>query len=198
MSRNTTVLILAAALAAQAAQAAPVKTAVFAGGCFWSIEKAFEATPGVVSAVSGYAGGTQANPSYEDHEGYVEAVRVTYDPDKVSYGQLVSKLFHSIDPTDAGGQICDRGPSYQSAIFVGDDAERRGAEAGKAAVARQIGAPVATEIRDAGRFWPAEAYHQDFAKKNPARYELYRVGCGRDGRIKAVWGHLSADRAAGG
>lgn len=171
-----------------AAPAAQLKTAVFAGGCFWSIEKAMEHAPGVVDAVSGYSGGNSTNPTYENHEGHLEAVRVRYDPSKVSYAQLVDYFFHNIDPTDPRGQICDFGPSYRTAVFVGNDAERKAAETVKAEVQKQLNVPVATVVRSAAPFYMAEAYHQDFAKKNPARYEGYRLGCGRDRALKVVWG----------
>ncbi len=170
------------------APAAQAATAVFAGGCFWSTEKAMESLPGVTSAVSGYAGGALQNPTYENHRGHLEAVKVTYDPAKISYAKLVEGFFHHIDPTDAGGQICDRGPSYTTAVFVEGGAETATAQAVKAQVAKTLGKPVATRILTGGRFWPAEAYHQDYARKNPANYNAYRIGCGRDRALKAVWG----------
>lgn len=191
-------LAAAAVLGASASPAASTRTAVFAGGCFWSVEHELASLPGVVDAVSGYAGGTSANPTYQNHEGHLEAVRVTYDPARISYAQLVDGFFHRIDPTDAGGQICDRGPSYRTAVFTSGEGERAAAEQVKAKVAKQLGKPVATQIRGAARFWKAEAYHQDFAKKNPGRYRLYRVGCGRDARLKAVWGARYAGHAAAG
>jgi peptide-methionine (S)-S-oxide reductase len=175
-------------LIAPAASGAATKTAVFAGGCFWSVEKFFEGKPGVVSAVSGYAGGTSRNPTYENHEGHLEAVRVTYDPAKVSYAQLVDHFFHNIDPTDPNGQICDKGPAYRTAIFAGTAEERKIAEQAKMKVGGELKAKVATQIRNAAPFWNAEGYHQDFAKKNPAQYERYRIGCGRDPWLKKVWG----------
>jgi peptide-methionine (S)-S-oxide reductase len=171
-----------------AAEAAPTKTAVFAGGCFWSMEKAFEAAPGVVNAVSGYSGGTSANPSYENHEGHLESVRVTYDPARISYAQLVDYFYHHIDPTDPSGQICDKGPSYRTAVFVTSAQERQVADAERAKVEKQLGAKVTVTTRNASPFWMAEAYHQDFAKKNPIRYEQYRIGCGRDRALRVVWG----------
>ncbi len=182
--------IAAAALfAGSAAPAAGgLQTAVFAGGCFWSVEKFFEAKPGVVSAVSGYAGGSRPNPTYENHTGYLEAVKVTYDPSKVTYAQLVDHFFHNIDPTDPDGQICDKGPSYMTAVFTANEAERQAAEAAKASVQKQLGARVATVVRPSGLFYNAEGYHQDFAKKNPQRYEAYRIGCGRDRVLRVVWG----------
>jgi peptide-methionine (S)-S-oxide reductase len=177
-----------ALLAAQAAPAAAaLKTAVFAGGCFWSAEHDIEHTPGVAKVVVGYAGGSSSHPTYGDHEGYLESIQVAYDPAKISYPQLVDAFFHHIDPTDANGQICDRGPSYRTAVFAGSPDERAQAEAVKAKVAQALGKPVATRILHAATFWPAEAYHQDYARKNPVSYTAYRVGCGRDARLKAVW-----------
>lgn len=189
---STRLIVAACAFTLLAAQAAPaaaaLKTAVFAGGCFWSAEHAMEHTPGVTDVVSGYAGGTSSNPTYDAHDGHLEAVRVTYDPAKVSYPQLVEAFFRNIDPTDPTGQFCDKGPSYRTAVFVGSPQERAEAEAVKANVAKILDKPVATQVRPARRFWPAEAYHQDYARKNPASYGAYRIGCRRDARLKAVWG----------
>lgn len=187
--RTLTAAALALSLAGGSAGAAgALKTAVFAGGCFWSMEKGFEETPGVVSAVSGYSGGTKTNPTYEDHEGHLESVKVTYDPSKISYAQLVDAYYHHIDPTDPYGQICDRGPSYKLAVFTSTAEERQVAEAAKAKYGKQLGAPITVATRNAAPFWQAEAYHQDFAKKNPTHYERYRIGCGRDRVLKVVWG----------
>ena len=189
MIRRLMIVTLAAAGVAGAAWAAsPYKTAVFAGGCFWSAEHDIEHTPGVKDVVVGYAGGTRKNPTYDNHEGHLEAIRVTYDPARISYPQLVDAFFHHIDPTDPAGQICDYGPSYRTAVFVSDPAERSAAEQVKAQVAKILKKPVATEIRPAATFWPAEGYHQDYARKNPLNYNAYRVGCGRDAKLKAVWG----------
>jgi peptide-methionine (S)-S-oxide reductase len=182
----------AGVLAASAAPAAEaLKTAVFAGGCFWSAEHDIEHTPGVKAVVVGYAGGTRPNPSYENHEGYLEAVKVTYDPAQISYPQLVDAFFHHIDPTDPGGQICDQGPTYRTAVFVASPQEKEQAEAVKAKVAAALKKPVATSVLPAGTFWMGEGYHQDYARKNPASYMAYRIGCGRDARLKAVWGARS-------
>jgi peptide-methionine (S)-S-oxide reductase len=175
-------------IATTAMAAAGNKTAVFAGGWFWSMEKAFEAAPGVVDAVSGYSGGTSRNPTYEHHEGHMESVRVTYDPSKISYAQLVDYYYHHIDPTDPSGQICDKGPSYRTAVFVTNDAERKVADAERAKVEKALGAKVTVQTRNAAPFWMAEGYHQDFAKKNPVHYEQYRIGCGRDRVLRVVWG----------
>lgn len=180
------VVALAAGLATSASAAS--KTAVFAGGCFWSVEKFFEATPGVTKAVSGYSGGSTANPTYENHKGHLEAVKVTYDPAKVTYAQLVEKFYRNIDPTDPNGQFCDKGASYKTAVFVANATERQIAEAEKAKVAKLLGAKVTVVTRNAAPFWNAEPYHQDYAKKNPAHYERYRIGCRRDQTLRVVWG----------
>jgi peptide-methionine (S)-S-oxide reductase len=177
--------------AAQPARA-EAATAVFAGGCFWCTEADFEKLPGVLSAVSGYTGGRVANPTYEqvsaDRTGHYEAVRIAYDPRRISYGQLVRHFFRTVDPLDAGGQFCDRGSSYRSAVFAGSEEERRIAEAARGEAARALRAKVATPVLAAARFWPAEAYHQDYYKRNPVRYKYYRYRCGRDARLKALWG----------
>lgn len=173
-----------------------LSTAVFAGGCFWCVESDFDKVDGVVSTISGYTGGHVANPTYKQvsHEdtGHYEAVKVTYDPDKVTYGELVHYYFRHVDPTDADGQFCDRGESYRTAIFVNSDAERAVAteEAGDAATV--LGKPVVTNIADAATFWPAEGYHQDYYQKNPLKYRYYRSACGRDARVKALWGSETA------
>jgi peptide-methionine (S)-S-oxide reductase len=180
--------LFAPAALAQPKPAAP-QEAIFAGGCFWCVEHDFAKIPGVLDAVSGYTGGDRLNPTYENHEGFYEAVRVRFDPAKVSYPQLVEKFWRLVDPTDSGGQFCDRGDSYRTAIFV-SPAQAPIAEASKAALAKNgaLKQPVVTPILPAKRFWIAEDYHQDYAKKNPIRYNFYRNGCGRDARIRAVWG----------
>lgn len=179
---------LAATLLASAAPAAATKTAVFAGGCFWTVEKFFEETPGVTNAVSGYAGGSSTSPTYENHAGHLESVKVTYDPSKVSYAQLVDVFYHHIDPTDPSGQVCDKGPSYRTAIFAGSAQERAIADAAKAKYEKQLGAKITVTTRNAAPFYNAEAYHQDFYKKNPTHYARYREGCGRDRVLKVIWG----------
>lgn len=168
------------------------EVAVFAGGCFWSTEHNFEAMPGVVSAVSGFAGGRVANPTYEQvvagGTGHLEAVQVTFDPGRITYRQLVDRFWRTIDPTDARGQFCDRGASYGTAVFA-TAAQRPAAESSRRAAAAIIGAErFVTPVRDAARFWPAEAYHQDFARRNPVRYGGYSRFCGREARLRAVWG----------
>ena len=184
-----------ASTSAQAPSASPkagrVATAIFAGGCFWCTESDFDHIPGVVATVSGYSGGRVANPTYEQVSaggtGHIEAVRVAYNPARVSYATLIDRFFRTIDPLDAGGQFCDRGDQYRSAIFVRNGEERRIAEAAKARVERQLGRRVATLILPARNFYPAEGYHQDYYRKNPLRYRFYRWNCGRDQRIQAVW-----------
>jgi peptide-methionine (S)-S-oxide reductase len=164
-----------------------MKTASYAGGCFWTMEHDMEPIPGVVDVVSGYEGGKAANPSYENHEGFLETVRVTYDPRKISYPQLTARYLRITDPTDSGGAFCDRGPSYAPAIFVADAGERVAALAAIKAAQPHVKAPIVTKVLPATTFYKAEGYHQDYAKKNPVSYRLYRAGCGKDRAIKAVW-----------
>ena len=170
-----------------------LSTAVFAGGCFWCVEADFDKLDGVVSTVSGYTGGTVAKPTYKQvsHEktGHYEAVKVTYDPDKVSYADLVDYYFHHIDPTDAGGQFVDRGAQYQTAIFFHDDRQRAAAESSKLALSRsgRFCKPIATQILPMKTFFPAEDYHQQYYKKNPLRYKFYRANSGRDQFLKKIW-----------
>jgi peptide-methionine (S)-S-oxide reductase len=188
---KTPIKIAAAAVCAllmsSSAVAGPLRTAVFAGGCFWSMEHDMEPIPGVVKVVVGYAGGTAPNPNYGNHKGYLEAVRVTYDAGRISYPQLVARYLRVTDPTDAGGAACDRGPSYRPAIFVADSGERQAAIAAIAQAQPQVNGRIITPVLPAGRFYVGEDYHQDYAHKNPAAYRLYRIGCGKDGRLKAVW-----------
>ncbi len=193
MTRRLIASLAAAAVFAGSAApaAAALKTAVFAGGCFWSAEHDIEHTPGVTAVVVGYAGGTARNPNYENHEGFLEAIKVTYDSDKISYPQLVNAFFHHIDPTDPRGQICDFGPSYRTAVFAADPSETQAAQAVKAQVAKTLGKSVATMILPAATFWMGEDYHQDYARKNPMAYMAYRTGCGRDAALRRVWGGRS-------
>jgi len=181
--------------AAGATAPAPGKTeqAIFAGGCFWCVEADFEKLPGVISAESGYTGGKESNPSYEqvsEHAtGHAEAVRLTYDPAKVSYAQLVEYFWRHIDPTVQDQQFCDHGPQYRSGIYPLDASQQQIAEASKAALVKSGRFKnIYTEIVAAGPFWPAEDYHQDYYQKNPVRYQYYRFGCGRDARVKELWG----------
>lgn len=182
---------LAGASTARASEADRVAVAVFAGGCFWCTEADFEKVPGVVSAVSGYTGGRTRNPTYEQvtagGTGHYEAVKITYDPSRVSYRQLVDRFWRTVDPTDAGGQFCDRGESYRTAVFAPNATAKAEAEASRAAAAKTLGQGIVTPVLNAAPFWPAETYHQDYAKKNPLRYRLYREGCGRDRRLRALW-----------
>ncbi len=179
--------------ARQAPRSGGNASAVFAGGCFWCTESDFDHVPGVVSTTSGYIGGRTANPTYEQvsagNTGHIEAVRVVYDPRRVSYATLAQRFFRTIDPTDAGGSFCDRGYQYRSAIFVANAEERRIADLAKAQAARQLRRPVATLILPAATFFPAEEYHQDYYRKNPVRYRFYRWNCGRDERLRQVWGN---------
>ncbi|MBA2320211.1 MAG: peptide-methionine (S)-S-oxide reductase MsrA [Deltaproteobacteria bacterium] len=165
--------------------------AIFAAGCFWCSESDFEKVPGVIEVVSGYAGGRVENPKYAavgtGATGHTEAVRVVYDPKKVTYDKLLDHFWHHVDPTDGSGQFCDRGNQYRPAIFPLDDAQRKAAEASIPVVAAQLGKPVAVKLETVGTFWVAEAYHQDFYKTNPAHYQRYRTGCGRDAKVDALW-----------
>jgi methionine-S-sulfoxide reductase len=168
------------------------ETAVFAGGCFWCTEADFEHVEGVIEAVSGYTGGRTRSPTYEEVSaggtGHYEAVRVTYDPARVSYEALARRFFRTVDPTDAGGQFCDRGESYRTAIFVADDGQRRLAEAAKAEADAALEAPVVTPVLPLGSFHEAEGYHQDYYRRNAVRYRYYRWRCGRDARLEQLWG----------
>jgi peptide-methionine (S)-S-oxide reductase len=175
-----------------AAQAQQKAVATFAGGCFWSIEKAFDGRPGVVSAVSGFMGGTTPDPTYQEvvrgRTGHLEAVQVVYDPAKISYGQLLDIFWHDIDPTNAYGQFCDMGSQYETAVFVNGAEQKRQAEASKSEVARELKAEVATKILVASAFTAAGPEHQDFATTNPGHYASYLRGCGRETKLRAVWG----------
>lgn len=166
------------------------QVAIFAGGCFWSVEYDFDRVTGVLSTTSGYIGGRTENPSYYDHTtaGHREAVRVEFDSNRTSYDELVKIFFRSVDPTDAGGQFCDRGHSYTTAIYALDDDQLAAAGKAKAQAAKELKADIHTEVLAAPAFWPAEDYHQDYYKKNAARYRNYRNGCGRDARVDLVWG----------
>jgi peptide-methionine (S)-S-oxide reductase len=170
--------------------------ATFAGGCFWCMEKPFVDVPGVVSVTSGYSGGETRNPTYEQvssgRTGHAESVQIVYDPQKVEYAQLLDVFWHNIDPVSKEGQFCDRGHQYRSAIFYHDEEQRRLAEDSKKQVEAELlprtKQPVATEVVAFTAFWPAEAYHQHFYKTNAFRYNQYRFGCGRDRRLKEIWG----------
>jgi peptide-methionine (S)-S-oxide reductase len=187
----------APAVHAASATAAGRDTAVFAGGCFWSMEAAFEGQPGVVAAVSGYSGGHTVNPTYDDvtteTTGHRETVQVTFDPRKTSYDKLLDIYWHSTNPTQADGQFCDHGDSYRPAIFFRTAAQRDAALASKKAIAASgvLKQPIVTEIRPAMPFYRAEEYHQDYARKNHDAYMEYREGCGKDARLDQVWGKLA-------
>ena len=187
------IFALVAVSLVQSAAAEPPATAIFAGGCFWCSEADFEKLPGVVNAESGYIGGKVQNPTYEEvsagRTGHAEAVRVWYDPQQVTYQQLLDFFWRHIDPTVKDRQFCDVGSQYRSAIFYENDAQRAAAEASKAALEKGGRFPhIYTEIAPAGTFYLAEDYHQDYYKKNPIRYRYYRTGCGRDARVAEVWG----------
>jgi peptide-methionine (S)-S-oxide reductase len=185
-------LIMSPPDAGEAAPGPKLAAAVFAGGCFWCTEADLDKMPGVVSTTSGYTGGKVANPTYEQVSaggtGHIEAVRVVYDPAKISYRTLVARFFRTVDPLDGGGQFCDRGYQYRTAIFVADAAERRIAEATKARAAALLKKPVQTLILPAAPFYAAEAYHQDYYRKNAVKYKYYRWRCGREARLARVWG----------
>ena len=170
------------------------RIATFAGGCFWCVESDFDNVPGVVRTVSGYTGGQLKDPTYKDVSaggtGHREAVQIFFDPKKVTYAALLEVFWRSVDPTDSGGQFCDRGVSYETAIFANSPEQARLAKASKRKL-QQSGAlkqPIVTQVETAARFYPAEDYHQDYYKKNPLRYNFYRFSCGRDKRIKDLWG----------
>ena len=173
------------------------EVATVAGGCFWCVESDFDKVPGVVSTTSGYTGGTLANPSYEQVSskatGHAESVEVRFDPKRVSYEQLLAHFWHSIDPTTKDRQFCDVGTPYRTAIFVHGPAQRRAAEASLAELqkTKPFKDPIVTQIVDAGPFYPAEDYHQNYYQKNPVRYHYYRTACGRDARLAQLWGDLA-------
>jgi peptide-methionine (S)-S-oxide reductase len=180
-----------------AAPSVPTAKATFAGGCFWCVESDFDKVDGVLSTTSGYTGGTTVNPSYEQVSskttGHAESVEVVYDPKKVSYEQLLTHFWHSIDPTTKDRQFCDVGSPYRTVIFVHGAAQRQAAEASRTELekTKPFAAPIVTEIVDAGPFYPAEDYHQDYYLKNPIRYHYYRSACGRDARLEQLWGPLA-------
>ena len=168
--------------------------ATFAGGCFWCMEPPYDELPGVISTTSGYTGGHADNPDYKQvtagGTGHYEAVQIVYDPTLVTYETLIDIYWINVDPLDAGGQFCDRGSSYRTAIFYHDEAQRHIALSSKAAVADRLAAVIATSVVEATQFYPAEDYHQDYYQKNPLRYSYYRRGCGRDARLKRIWGSV--------
>ncbi len=191
MKRLRALAILGAAFclapAHAADQIAPSASAIFAGGCFWCMEADFEKLEGVGDVTSGYVGGVKQNPTYRNHEGHLEGVRVPYDPDVISYRALVEYFFRHIDPLDDGGQFCDRGHSYTSAIFYSNADEYEIARAAKKAAEEALGEKVVTPLIEFTQFWEAETYHQDYYKKNKLLYNFYRARCGRDRRVKEIW-----------
>ncbi|MHB8836740.1 MAG: peptide-methionine (S)-S-oxide reductase MsrA [Candidatus Methylomirabilia bacterium] len=189
----TTLLAVAAAPRFAHGESA-LKEATFAGGCFWCMEGPFDKLAGVLSTTSGYTGGGKKNPTYEEVSaggtGHAESVRVVYDPALITYERLLDVFWHNIDPLARDRQFCDVGNQYRSAVFYHDETQRRAAETSKAAldVSGRLKGQIATQIVPAGEFWPAEEYHQDYYRKNPIRYRYYRGGCGRDSRLKELWG----------
>lgn len=197
-------MALTTLLRAAPAPAAGTETLTVAGGCFWCVESDFESVPGVIGAVSGFTGGTSANPSYSQvtkgGTGHYEAVQITFDPSRVSRETLLNMFFRSVDPTDAGGQFCDRGDSYRTAIFVSNTGEKALAEQAKSNAQNALGQQIVTPILQEGAFYPAEAYHQDYykgtklvftrfgPKRQASAYKAYRKACGRDARVKQLWG----------
>ena len=183
---------------------AATETAIVAGGCFWCVESDFEGVPGVRSVVSGYTGGKSQNPTYKDHDGHLEAVKITFDNSRISYAEVLHLFLRSVDVTDAGGQFCDRGNSYKTGIFVSDAAQKAAAMAAIAEAEKVLGQKVVTPVRNAGTFWNAEDYHQDYYKSSEIvitragpkqkknAYKFYREACGRDARVKQLWGKEAA------
>jgi peptide-methionine (S)-S-oxide reductase len=197
-------IVIGFAFHSKPAEAAGTEGLTVAGGCFWCVESDFERVPGVKEVVSGYTGGKKKNPTYKDvtkgGSGHYEAVQIQFDPAKVSRDQLLNMFFRSVDPTDAGGQFCDRGDSYRTAIFVSNNAQNASAKAAKQAAQNALGQKIVTPILQAGQFYKAEAYHQDYHKgtkrvltrfgavKQSDAYKRYRKGCGRDARVEQLWG----------
>ena len=183
-----------ASLAAQSPATDNLKVAVFAGGCFWCIQPAFDKANGVVKTVVGYCGGTESNPTYglvtSEKTKYRESLQVTYDPNKISFAQLLDIYWKQIDPTQSDGQFTDIGPSYRAAIFYNNDEEKKAAEASKEQLAKsgKFDKPIVTEVLPAMKFWPAEEYHQQFYRKNPEHFEAFERGSGRVSFEKKVWG----------
>jgi peptide-methionine (S)-S-oxide reductase len=190
-------LMLGMALVATAAEPAAkgntaTATAVFAGGCFWCMEPPYDKLPGVVATTSGYSGGQLVNPTYEQVSaggtGHIEVIQVTYDPKQVSYEKLLEVFWRNVDPLDKGGQFCDRGSTYTTAIFYQNEEQNKLAEQSKTEIEKKLGKSVVTAIRPTVAFYAAEDYHQDYYNKNPLRYKYYRYSCGRDQRLEQLWG----------
>jgi peptide-methionine (S)-S-oxide reductase len=190
-------LALALAPAVRAAPADTLEVATFAGGCFWCMEEAFDAVPGVVSTTSGFTAGTVERPTYEQvtsgRTGHIESVQVIFDPAVVSYEELLRTFWHNVDPTDSGGQFCDRGSQYVSAIFVRNERQRRLAERSKGDLESTRSLSIVTPILPATTFWPAEEDHQNYYQKNSVRYRFYKFNCGRKARLEEIW----SERAGG-
>ena len=203
--RSAAILAAAVAIAfSQGHAAAESGSAIFAGGCFWCVESDFDSVDGVLSTTSGYTGGTTENPTYKEvtggGTGHYEAVRIEYDPEVVSYRELVDSFWRSVDPTDDGGQFCDRGDSYRTAVFAADDRQRADAEESKISAQESLGMEIVTPVLDASEFYPAEDFHQDYYLgenlkltrfgiiKQSEAYKRYRTACGRDARVKSLWG----------
>lgn len=195
MSKRTPWLALAAiviGLGSAGAADQPRMTATVAGGCFWCVESLFQGVDGVISVTSGYTGGKVKDPTYDQvssgKTGHAEAVQVVYDPTRITYEKLIDIFWKNIDPTTLDAQFCDEGDQYRSAIFYHDEAQKKVAEATKLEVEKKLGKKVVTEIAPASDFYRAEEYHQRYHEKNPLRYQMYRAGCGRDARLKEIWG----------
>ena len=189
------ILLLSGDVAYSASQSTgPTETAkaTFAGGCFWCMEPPFDKLDGVISTISGYAGGKKKNPTYEEvsagNTGHAEVVQVTYDPKKITYEKLLEVFWRNVDPLTPNRQFCDVGSQYRTAIFYHDETQKRLAEESKKALSKRFKEPIVTEIVAASEFYPAEDYHQDYYTKNPLRYKYYRYSCGRDQRLEALWG----------
>lgn len=178
--------------ASQSTGGAETAKATFAGGCFWCMEPPFDKLDGVISTISGYAGGTKKNPTYEEvsagKTGHAEVVQITYDPKKITYEKLLEVFWHNVDPLTPNRQFCDVGSQYRTAIFYHDETQKRLAEESKKALSKRFKEPIVTEIVAYTEFYPAEDYHQDYYIKNPLRYKYYRYSCGRDQRLEALWG----------
>lgn len=191
---NISILFYLTLLTTSVSIAAPLSKATFAGGCFWCMEPPFKALSGVVSVTSGYTGGHKIKPTYKEVSaggtGHAEAVQIVFDPTVISYGQLLDVFWHNIDPTTANSQFCDSGDQYRSAIFYHDEIQAKLARTSLGRLLREnhFREPIVTEITVASVFYPAEEYHQDYYKKNPLRYNYYRNSCGRDKRLRELWG----------
>ncbi|MCH9690854.1 MAG: peptide-methionine (S)-S-oxide reductase MsrA [Gammaproteobacteria bacterium] len=180
---------------ASAIKTAKVRTAIFAGGCFWCMEPPYDKLPGVLETTAGYTGGKVRNPTYEEvstgNTGHAEAVQIKYDASKISYAELLKVFWHNIDPLDGGGQFCDRGNQYRSEIFTTNEQEKNLALLSREKMSKKFRQPIVTKISNASIFYPAEQYHQDYYQKNSLRYKYYRFRCGRDKRLKELWGEAA-------